>query len=153
MIVLRLVAVACLTGIAAMAADAPTFNKDVLPILQKNCQECHRAGEVAPMSLLTYAEVRPWAKSIKAAVISRKMPPWFADPGFHFANDKSLPEADIATLAAWADQRFGGVSVKNVTVWQQGDAENAMNYWANGLDQKLVSLGAGKPAAAASAAN
>jgi len=56
-------------------------------------------------------------------------------------------------LAAWADQRFGGASVKNVTVWQQGDAENAMNYWANGLDQKLVSLGAGKPAAAASAAN
>jgi hypothetical protein len=54
-------------------------------------------------------------------------------------------------LGAWADQRFGGVSVKNVTVWQQGDAENAMTYWANGLDQKLVSLGAGKPAAAASA--
>jgi hypothetical protein len=56
-------------------------------------------------------------------------------------------------LAAWADQRFGGLSVKNATVWQRGDAENAMNYWANGLDQKLVSLGAGKPAAAASAAN
>src|SRR5215469_5046375 len=51
-------------------------------------------------------------------------------------------------LGAWADQRFGGVSVKNVTVWQQGDAENAMNYWANGLDQKLVSLGAGQPSAA-----
>ncbi|PWT80639.1 MAG: DUF3313 domain-containing protein [Acidobacteria bacterium] len=56
-------------------------------------------------------------------------------------------------LAAWADQRFGGLSVKNVTVWQEGDAENAINYWANTLDQKLVSLGAGKPAAAASSAN
>jgi hypothetical protein len=56
-------------------------------------------------------------------------------------------------LGAWADQRFGGASVKNVTVWQQGDAENAMNYWANGLDQKLVSLGAGKPIAAVSDAN
>jgi hypothetical protein len=55
-------------------------------------------------------------------------------------------------LAAWADQRFGGVSVKNVTVWQQGDAENAMNYWANGLDQKLVSLGAGKGSSANTAA-
>ena len=56
-------------------------------------------------------------------------------------------------LAAWADQRFGGLSVKNATVWQQGEAENAMNYWANGLDQKLVSLGAGKSAAAASDTN
>ena len=56
-------------------------------------------------------------------------------------------------LAAWADQRFGGVSVKNVTVWQQGDAENAMNYWANGLDQKLVSLGAGNPSSPAAANN
>ena len=56
-------------------------------------------------------------------------------------------------LAAWADQRFGTAAVKNATVWQWGDAENAMNYWANGLDQKLVSLGAGKPVAAASAAN
>lgn len=56
-------------------------------------------------------------------------------------------------LAAWADQRFGGGSVKNVTVWQQGDAENAMNYWANGLDQKLVSLGAGNPSSPAAASN
>jgi hypothetical protein len=104
MITLRLGTVVFLTGIAALAADAPTFNKDVLPILQKNCQECHRAGELAPMSLLTYTEVRPWAKAIKAAVISRKMPPWFADPGYsHFANDKRLAEADIATLTAWAD--------------------------------------------------
>jgi Protein of unknown function (DUF3313) len=55
-------------------------------------------------------------------------------------------------LAAWADQRFGGLSVKNVTVWQEGDAENAMNYWANGLDQKMVSLGAGKPSSANTAA-
>jgi uncharacterized protein DUF3313 len=55
-------------------------------------------------------------------------------------------------LAAWADQRFGGVSVKNVTVWQQGDAENAMKYWANGLDQKMVTLGAGKPSSANTAA-
>lgn len=81
-----------------------TFNKDVLPILQKNCQTCHRPGEVAPMSLITYQDARPWAKAMKAAVISKKMPPWFADPAYgHFSNDKRLSEADIKTLAAWVD--------------------------------------------------
>ncbi len=67
-----------------------TFNKDVLPILQKNCQTCHRPGEIAPMSFLTYKDTRPWAKAIKAAVVSRQMPPWFADPAYgHFANDRT----------------------------------------------------------------
>ncbi len=93
-------------GVAAFAAsNTPvTFNKDVLPVLQKNCQECHRPGEIAPMSLLTYTDARPWAKAIKAAVASKKMPPWFADPKYgHFANDKRLSETDINTLVAWAD--------------------------------------------------
>jgi hypothetical protein len=81
-----------------------TFNKDVLPILQENCQTCHRPGEIAPMSFVTYAEARPWAKAMKAAVVSRQMPPWFADPGYgHFANDKRLSDAEVATIAAWAD--------------------------------------------------
>src|SRR5919198_1016214 len=81
-----------------------TFYKDVLPILQKNCQSCHRPGEIAPMPFLTYKDTRPWAKAIKAAVVSRQMPPWFADPGYgHFANDKRLTEAEIATLGAWVD--------------------------------------------------
>lgn len=114
-VILRGLVIGCVIGITALAASPgsiapsrsiapPTFNKDVLPILQKNCQECHRPGEIAPMSLLTYAEARPWAKGIKAAVLSRKMPPWFASDGYaHFANDKRLPDADIATLAAWAD--------------------------------------------------
>jgi hypothetical protein len=66
----------------APAASPPTFYKDVLPILQKNCQTCHRPGEVGPMGLLNYAEARPWAKAIKAAVVSQTMPPWFADPHF-----------------------------------------------------------------------
>src|SRR5579863_8206335 len=73
-----------LMGTAAIAADnsAPTvtFNKDVLPILQKNCQTCHRPGQVAPMSFLSYQSTRPWAQAMKAAVAARKMPPWFADP-------------------------------------------------------------------------
>ena len=64
---------------AAGTGDKATFNKDVLPLLQKNCQTCHRPGEVAPMSFLNYQEARPWAKAMKAAVLSKKMPPWFAD--------------------------------------------------------------------------
>jgi hypothetical protein len=83
---------------------AVTFNKDVLPILQKNCQSCHRPGEVAPMSLLTYADARPWAKAIKTAVVNRKMPPWFAEPvQNHFANERVLNDPDIAKIVAWAD--------------------------------------------------
>src|SRR5215475_10383239 len=85
--------------------DNVTFNKDVLPILQRNCQVCHRPGEIGPMSLLTYESTRPWAKSIRTAVLTRKMPPWFADSRYgHFLNDRRLSEADIATLVAWADQ-------------------------------------------------
>jgi hypothetical protein len=102
---LRITLVGCLMGMAAMAASsAVTFNKDVLPILQKNCQGCHRPGEVAPMSLLTYSDARPWAKAIKTAVLSRKMPPWFADPQYgHFANERTMSAADINTLVSWAD--------------------------------------------------
>src|SRR4029079_7922783 len=81
-----------------------TFNKDVLPILQKNCQTCHRPGEIAPMSFLTYKDTRPWARAMKLAVTKRQMPPWFADPAYgHFANDKRLSDAAISTIAAWAD--------------------------------------------------
>jgi hypothetical protein len=91
----------------ATAADQPspvTFTKDVLPILQKNCQSCHRPGQVAPMSLLSYQETRPWARAIKNAVTLKKMPPWFADPAYgHFTNDRSLNQRDIDILAKWAD--------------------------------------------------
>src|SRR3989442_6208242 len=79
---------------------AVTFNKDVLPILQKNCQACHRPGEVAPMSFLTYKDARPWAQAMKAAVTKRQMPPWFADPAYgHFANERRLNDSEIKTLA------------------------------------------------------
>jgi hypothetical protein len=103
MIVLRVALSGCLICVAAVAA-APTFNKDILPILQNNCQQCHRPGEIAPMSLLSYNEARPWAKAIKTAVVSQKMPPWFADPKVgHFANDRRLSDEQIQTLAAWVD--------------------------------------------------
>jgi len=97
-----------LVGIVGFAADtstsSPTFNKDVLPILQRNCQTCHRPGQIAPMSFLTYQSVRPWAKAIKSAVATRKMPPWFADPRYGpYLNDHSLKPNEIETLAEWAD--------------------------------------------------
>jgi hypothetical protein len=83
---------------------APTFNKDVLPILQKNCQACHRDGAIAPMSLVTYEETRPYARAMARAVRTRTMPPWFADPAVgHFKNAKILIDADIATIADWAE--------------------------------------------------
>jgi len=86
------------------AAPAPTFSKDVAPILQNHCQGCHRPCEAAPMSLLTYQQARPWAKAIKAAVVSQKMPPWPADPAIgHFSNDRSLAARDRETLVAWVD--------------------------------------------------
>ncbi len=91
---------------AATIPSQPTFYRNVLPVMQNRCQECHRPGEAAPMSFLTYQEVRPWAKAIREAVITRKMPPWPADPHFgKFSNDRSLSRAEIDdTLGGfWAD--------------------------------------------------
>ena len=88
----------------AAAEGVPTFNADVAPILYENCASCHRDGQVAPMSLTSYAEVRPWARAIKTKVVSREMPPWFADPRYgHFKNVPTLSQAEIDTVAAWAD--------------------------------------------------
>src|ERR1700730_260302 len=92
------------TLFAGETSSSVTFNKDVLPVLQKNCQNCHRPGQIAPMSFLTYQSTRPWAKAMKAAVVSRKMPPWFADPRYgHFGNDRSLSKTEVDILARWAD--------------------------------------------------
>jgi hypothetical protein len=93
-----------MTPLAAAGPLAPTFNKDVLPILQKNCQTCHRDGAIAPMSLVTYEETRPYARAMARAVRNRTMPPWFADPAVgHFRNAKILTDADITTIAEWAE--------------------------------------------------
>ncbi len=81
-----------------------TFSKDVLPILQNNCQVCHRPRGIGPMSFLTYESTRPWAKAIKTAILNKQMPPWFADPHYgKFRNAPKLTQADIHTLVAWAD--------------------------------------------------
>ena len=92
---------------AAGAASPVTFSKDVAPIFQAKCQSCHEPGSIAPMSLATYKESRPWARSIKARVLSRQMPPWHIDRSVgvqHFKNDMSLSDDQIATIVAWVDQ-------------------------------------------------
>lgn len=120
-------AVGLLTAAAIAAeapAKAPTFNRDVLPILQRSCQACHRPGQIAPMSLLTFENARPWAKSIKQKVMARQMPPWNADPRIgKFSNDVSLKQSEIDLIAAWVDQ--GAV---------EGDAQDkpVPVQWPNG---------------------
>src|SRR5678816_2110347 len=94
----------CASMLVVAAPGAPTFNRDVVPILQNRCRECHRPGEVAPMAFVTYQQTRPWAKAIREAVLLKKMPPWFAERGYgQFVNDRSLTKQEIDTLVAWAD--------------------------------------------------
>lgn len=93
----------------AQSAAAPTFYRDVLPILQEHCQRCHRPGEIAPMPLVTYDDARPWARQMANNTRSKRMPPWFADPCCgHFDDDPSLTEAQVATLSAWAETKAPG---------------------------------------------
>ena len=95
---------AALYAAAATSSTPVTFHKDVLPILQNRCQECHREGEIGPFALMDYKQTRPLAKSIKEAVLTRKMPPWFADAKVgHFSNDDSLSKQEIDTIVAWVD--------------------------------------------------
>jgi mono/diheme cytochrome c family protein len=124
---------------AAAGSAAPadvTFAKDVAPIFFKSCAECHRPGEAAPFSVLTYKDVRPWAKSIREKVVNRTMPPWFADPHVgEWANDARLTEAEIKTVAAWVD---GGA--------KEGDAKDLPSAprlaagWAIGQPDKVISM-------------
>src|ERR1051325_2480544 len=82
--------------------SAPTFYKNILPILQDHCQSCHRSGEIAPMALQTYEQTRPFAANIGHDVQMRMMPPWFADPRYgHFSNDSSLTEQQISAITEW----------------------------------------------------
>ena len=83
----------------------PTFTKDVAPIFQNKCESCHRPDSIAPMSLQTYQEARPWARSIRDRVAARNMPPWHIDPGVgiqHYQNDRSLTQKEIDTIVKWA---------------------------------------------------
>ena len=88
--------------ITQVPAD-PTFSNDVAPILYKNCVSCHRPGQMAPMSLLTYEEARPYAKAIREKVAAGQMPPWHADaPAGTFLNDRRLSDAEKDTILQWA---------------------------------------------------
>ena len=123
-------------ALAATGSQTVTFYKNALPVLQKNCQTCHRPGESGPMSFLSYETTRPWAKAIKTAVLTKKMPPWFADPHFgKFANDRSLAKADIDTLTAWADSGA-----------QAGDPKDApkpidwVEGWRIGKPDQVISM-------------
>src|SRR5579872_7545223 len=108
---MRIVLWASFATIAMLGLLSPvqaevTFTKYGAPILQKNCQVCHRPNTFAPMSLLTYEDARPWAKSIKQKVVAREMPPWYIDKNVgvrHFKNDVSLSDDEIATIVKWVD--------------------------------------------------
>jgi mono/diheme cytochrome c family protein len=119
----------------------PTFTKDILPILQKSCQECHRPGTIAPMSLLTYEDARPWARSIKEKVVTRYMPPWHIDRTVgEYDPDPSLSDAQIATIARWVDSGA-----------PKGDPKDAppprvfpaVNTWVFGEEPDLVVTSSG----------
>jgi hypothetical protein len=114
----------CASSPASAHSSAPTFYKDVLPILQQHCQTCHRAGEIAPMPLVTYAQVRKYAADMKRMTSSRMMPPWFAEPRFgHFSNDPSLTQTQIETIADWADAAAPAGNPKDAPPkrhWAQG---------------------------------
>jgi len=90
----------------SFAQSPVTFTKDIAPILQRSCQNCHRVGQIGPMPLLTYEDARPWARAIKQQVVQRNMPPWYIDKAVgvrKFKNDPSLGEEDIALISKWVD--------------------------------------------------
>ena len=113
------------------AAPTVTFTRDVAPIFYAKCVGCHRPGEVAPMSLLTYADARPWTRAIKEKVVARQMPPWFADPAIGaFANDPRLTSTEIDTIARWVDGGSPQGDVKDLPNppaftdgWQMGEPD------------------------------
>jgi hypothetical protein len=105
MAVSGLVATTVMGAGSSTGKTAPTFSKDVAEIIFNRCAICHRSGEVAPMSLTSYAEVRPWSKAIREEVLKRDMPPWYADPdsSLTFSNDRRLTQKEIDTIVAWVD--------------------------------------------------
>ena len=126
-------------GIAQTDSDV-TFTKDIVPILQRSCQVCHRAGEMAPMSLMTYEEVRPWARSIKNRVAAREMPPWHIDKTIgiqYFKDDPSLSDEEIDLVTRWVDRGAPrgdpadmppAVNFPDASEWQIGDPDLVVEY-------------------------
>src|SRR5918993_293645 len=125
-------------AVALQTSDAPTFTKDVLPIMQRSCQTCHRPGTPAPMSLMTFAEVRPWARSIKTKVTTREMPPWHIDRSIgEYANDPSLSDAEVALIAEWVDK---GAPQGNVADAPPAKVFPANTEWTYGEPDLIVRM-------------
>src|ERR671936_2265382 len=96
--------ISAMPAAAADAAKTPTFTKDIAPIFQQKCESCHRPNNMAPMSLITYEDARPWARAIAARVEARQMPPWHIDKTIgiqKFKNDRSLSDDQIDTILRW----------------------------------------------------
>ena len=131
--------IAC--AIVAQAQSSPiTFAKDVAPILQRACQNCHRAGSIGPMPLLTYTDARPWARSIKQQVAQRNMPPWFIDRAVgiqKFKNDASLTEQEIATIVQWVD---AGAPMGNAADLPKPRVFDDSDRWHIGKPDVVVTL-------------
>src|SRR5437867_4949744 len=117
---------------AREAADtAVTFTKDVAPIFQEKCQACHRKDSIAPMSLVTYEESRPWAKAIRERVITRQMPPWHIDKTVgiqQFKNDRSLSDQQIATIVRWVDAGAPKGDMKDMLLPKQWPDESKCDF-------------------------
>src|SRR5262245_22957529 len=145
---LILLAGAAAIGSASLSAQQPaptaatsevTFTKDIAPILQRSCQNCHRPGQVAPMSLLTYEEARPWARAMKQRTAIRDkagaMPPWYIEKNIgiqHYKNDPSLSDEEVAKIAKWADSGAPRGDMKDMpaarvfpdgTAWHAGEPD------------------------------
>jgi hypothetical protein len=127
---------------AAQAADAtaatPTFTKDVAPILMRSCVQCHRPGQVAPMSLLTYEDARPWARSIKNRVSKREMPPWNLDPTVgikEILDDPSLSDKEIETIVRWVDS---GAAKGDVTEMPKAPTFTSVDQWSIGEPDFII---------------
>lgn len=120
--------------------DQVTFAKDVAPILQRACQNCHRPGSIGPMSLLNYQEVRPWARSIRQQVVQRNMPPWYIDRTVgiqSFKNDVSLSDAEVAKISKWVD---AGAPMGNQADLPPARTFDDSNRWHIGKPDIVVHL-------------
>jgi hypothetical protein len=126
----------------AAGPEAPTFSKDIAPIFQEKCEACHRPDSIAPMSLRTFEESRPWARSIKARVEARQMPPWHIDKTVgvkEFKNDRSLSDDQIATIAKWVDQGAPQGDPKDMPALKTWPTEQRWAY-AESIGQKEPDL-------------
>src|SRR4029079_7602623 len=116
---------------AQSANSAVTFTKDIAPIFQEKCQACHRTDSMAPMSLVTYEEARPWAKASRERIITRQMPPWHIDKTIgiqKFKNDRSLTDAQIDTIVKWVDAGAPKGDVKDMPPAKQWPDESKWNF-------------------------